>query len=645
MTNHHPSENELSSEALCTSEVTYRRLFEAARDGILILNVDTGRITDVNPFLVELLGFSRDEMIGKTVGELSPFKDIESNHEMLRQLQKHGYVRYEDLPLETIDGRHIAVEFVSNVYQDGNHNVIQCNIRDITERKKAEDKIVEQADFLDKARDAIVVRDLDGKILYWSKGAERMYGWTRDEVLGGYIGGLVYENPKDFERLNEMTIKRGEWQGDVQHFTKDRRVITTEARWTLIHDDENRPKSVLSIDSDVTERKKIEVQFMRAQRMESIGTLAGGIAHDLNNILTPILMSIDLLKAGPDGPHTVAILDTIEGSAKRGSAIVRQVLSFARGLEGERVEIQPKHQLKEIETLIRETFPKDIQLRVSVPNDVWTILGDPTQVHQILLNLCVNGRDAMPNGGNLVLSVENCVFDEQYAAMHGEVKAGRYVKMSVIDSGTGIPPNLLDKIFEPFFTTKQLQKGTGLGLSTVLAIVKSHEGVMNVYSEPGKGTAFHVYLPAKDGPGESEMEPPDFENLPRGNGETVLVIDDEASVVIITSETLQTFGYLVLTATDGAHGVAVYAQHVKEIALVITDMMMPFMDGPATIHALRRINPEIKIIAASGLHPDSRAAKATGALVNYFLMKPYTARSLLKTVHAILKGPEVPVGG
>jgi PAS domain S-box-containing protein len=624
--------------ALRASELSYRRLFEAARDGILILDVGTGRITDVNPFLVELLGFSRKEMIGKTVAELSPFKDIASNGAMLKELQNNGYVRYEDLPLETIDGRHIAVEFVSNVYQAGKQKVIQCNVRDITERKKAEEKIEEQADLLDKARDAIVVRDLGGKILYWSKGAERMYGWTRDEVLGSYIGGLVYENPKEFEKLNEMTIGRGEWAGEVQHVTKDRRVITTEARWTLIRDKNDQPKSVLSIDSDVTERKKIEAQFLRSQRMESIGTLAGGIAHDLNNILTPILMSIDLLKTAPDSSRATTILETIEVSAKRGSAIVRQVLSFARGLEGERVEIQPKHQLKEMEALIRETFPKDIQLQVSIPNDIWTLLGDPTQVHQILLNLCVNGRDAMPNGGSLILTVENCIFDDQYAAMHGKAKAGRYVKMSVIDSGTGIAPNLLGKIFEPFFTTRELQKGTGLGLSTVMAIVKSHDGIINVYSEPGKGTAFHIYLPAKDGPCEVGMEQLDLGNLPRGDGETVLVIDDEASVVTITSETLQAFGYRVLTATDGAHGVAVYAQHVKEIALVITDMMMPLMDGPTTIQVLRRINPGIKIIAASGLHPDSRAAKATGATVNHFLTKPYTAGSLLKTLHAVLKG-------
>lgn len=630
------------NEALRDSEVNYRRLFEAARDGILILDVESGRITDVNPFLTELLGFSRSEMIGKTVGELSPFKDIESNQAMLKQLQQHGYIRYEDLPLETVDGKKIAVEFVSNVYQVGERKVIQCNVRDITERKKAEEQIAEQADFLDKARDAIVVRNLKGQILFWNKGAERMYGWTRHEVLGGYIGGLVYTSPKEFERINDLTISQGEWHGDIQHFTKDRRLITTEARWTLIRDNEDNPKSVLSIDSDVTEKKKIEGQFMRAQRMESIGTLAGGIAHDLNNILTPIMMSIEVLKTISDDPRATKMLETIEASASRGSAIVRQVLSFARGLEGERIELQPAYLLKELESLIKETFPKDIQMQISIPNDVWTILGDPTQVHQILLNLCVNARDAMPNGGNLTINTENCVFDEQYAAMQGETKAGRYVKVSVIDSGTGIPPNLVDKIFEPFFTTKEIHKGTGLGLSTVMAIVKSHGGVINVYSEPGKGTAFNVYLPAAEVLTECGGQQTDPVALPRGNGETILVIDDEASVVTIASETLQTFGYRVLTATDGAHGVAVYAKHMDEIAVVITDMMMPVMDGPVTIQALVRINPTVKIIAASGLNADSRIAKAMSLMIKYFLMKPYTAGSLLKTVRCALDEGKTP---
>jgi CheY-like chemotaxis protein len=317
-------------------------------------------------------------------------------------------------------------------------------------------------------------------------------------------------------------------------------------------------------------------------------------------------------------------------------AIVRQVLSFARGLEGQRIEVQPKHLLKDLENIIKDTFPKDIRLRFSVPNDIWTILGDPTQVHQILLNLCVNARDAMPNGGNLTIAVENCVLDEQYAAMNIQAKPGRYVNISVTDSGTGMPPELLDKIFEPFFTTKAMNKGTGLGLSTVMAIVKSHDGIVNVYSEPGKGTTFKVYLPAVETSLEARKEQSAAASLPRGNGETVLVVDDEASILTITSQTLQAFGYRVVTAMDGADALSVYVQHRNEIAVVLTDMMMPVLDGPATIHALMRINPAVKIIAASGLNANGGVAEASGAGIKHFLTKPYTAGTLLKAVRSIL---------
>jgi PAS domain S-box-containing protein len=509
--------------------------------------------------------------------------------------------------------------------------------RDITQRKQAEEQIAEQAALLDKARDAILVRDLKGKILFWNKGAEHMYGWTRQEAVGRNVSEIFYADPKKFEKVNGLTIGRGEWSGELQHLTKDRRELTIEARWTLIRDNEGTPKSVLAINTDITEKKKIEAQFMRAQRMESIGTLAGGVAHDLNNILAPIMMSIDILKTLSDQPQAMTILETIEVSAKRGADIVRQVLSFARGLEGQRIEVQPKHLLKDLENIIKDTFPKDIRLQFSIPNNIWTILGDPTQVHQILLNLCVNARDAMPNGGDLTIGVENCVLDEQYAAMNIQAKPGRYVTISVTDSGTGMPSELLDKIFEPFFTTKALNKGTGLGLSTVMAIVKSHDGIVNVYSEPGKGTTFKVYLPALETSLEARKEQTEVASLPRGNGETILVIDDEASILTITSQTLQAFGYRVVTAMDGADALSVYVQHRNEIAVVLTDMMMPILDGPATIHALIRINPAVKIVAASGLNTNGGVAKASGAGIKHFLTKPYTAGTLLKTMRAILE--------
>jgi CheY-like chemotaxis protein len=330
------------------------------------------------------------------------------------------------------------------------------------------------------------------------------------------------------------------------------------------------------------------------------------------------------------------MLETIEVSAKRGADIVRQVLSFARGLEGQRIEVQPKHLLKDLEIIIKNTFPKDIRLQFSVPNGIWTILGDPTQVHQILLNLCVNARDAMPRGGSLTVGVENSVLDQQYAAMNIDARAGNYVIINVTDSGTGIPQDHLDKIFEPFFTTKELNKGTGLGLSAVMAIAKSHGGFVNVYSELGKGTTFRVHLPAIESSSEERTQPSGKVSLPRGNGETVLVVDDEASILIITSQTLQAFGYQVVTATDGADAVAIYAQRKNEIAVVLTDMMMPVMDGGATIQALKRINPAVKIIAASGLAANGGAVKAPNGGIKHFLTKPYTAETLLTTLRKIL---------
>jgi signal transduction histidine kinase len=320
---------------------------------------------------------------------------------------------------------------------------------------------------------------------------------------------------------------------------------------------EGRPSGRVWSFRDITERRRLEQQFLRAQRVESIGTLAGGVAHDLNNILAPILMSIELLKATSDHPESRKILETIEVSAKRGADIVRQVLSFARGLDGQRIEVQLKHVFKDLENIIKDTFPKDIQLQFSVPNDLWTIFGDPTQVHQVLLNLCVNARDAMPNGGRLTIGVENAVLDEHYAAMNLQAKPGRYVKISVTDQGVGIPKDIINKIFEPFFTTKEPNKGTGLGLSTVLAIVKSHEGIVNVYSEVEKGTTLRVYLPALGATADTPKEPREQPSLPRGNGEMVLVIDDEASVRTVTGQTLQAFGYRVLTARDGAEALAI----------------------------------------------------------------------------------------
>jgi len=611
----------------------------SALDGILIVD-SNGKTVLQNQRMLELWNYPGDIASDPDVQRrldwvATQVVDPRSFTEYVAHLKSHPQAITHD-ELELVDGRVFDRYSAPVLGQDGKQYGRILSFRDVTERKRAQEQIAEQAAFLDKARDAILVRDLEGKILFWNEGARRMYGWTREETVGRNIGGLLYRDLKKFTEANALTVSEGEWHGELQHLAKDQHEITIEARWTLIRDNEGHPKSVLAINTDITEKKKIEAQFLRAQRMESIGTLAGGIAHDLNNILAPIMMSIEILKASTaSDPRAAKILGSIEVSAKRGADIVRQVLSFARGLEGERIEVQPKHLLQDLKGIIESTFPKDIRLQFSVPSGIWTILGDPTQVHQILLNLCVNARDAMPTGGSLTVGVENCVLDDN-PAINVQAKPGRYVNICVTDSGTGIPAEILDKIFEPFFTTKELNKGTGLGLSTVMAIVKSHEGIINVYSEPGKGTTFRVYLPAMEISTEARKEQSKEASLPRGDGETVLVVDDEASILTITSQTLQAFGYRVLTATDGADALGIYLQYKDDIAVVLTDMMMPVMDGPAMIHALVRINPAIKIIAASGLKANSGAATESGTGVKHFLTKPYTAGTLLKKLRMIL---------
>ncbi len=511
--------------------------------------------------------------------------------------------------------------------------------RNITERILAVEQISEQAALIDIAPDAILVCDLQSTILFWNKGAEHVYGWSRQEVLGQTISDLLYPkvNRAKHDEIFRAVLNHGKWTGEVHHIAKNKRKLIVESQLILVRNTEDRPKSILVINTDITEKKKIEAHFMRAQRMESLGTLAGGIAHDLNNILAPILISIDLLKLSIKGPET-KIINAIETSAHRGAAVVKQVLSFARGMEGDRAEVSLQHLLKEVEQIIKNTFPKNIQLDISTPSDLWTIMGDPTQLHQMLLNLCVNARDAMPGGGRLTITAENRRFDEQDMLMNRQAMAGPYVMLSVTDAGMGIEPDILDKIFEPFFTTKEFGKGTGLGLSTAMAIVKSHGGLINVYSEVGKGSVFKVHLPA-EACGEAAHRKTQPVGLPRGNGETILVVDDESPVLGITSDMLLAFGYRVLTATNGVEAITIYTQHQNEIAAILTDMSMPVMDGLSTIHALKKINPDAKIIAASGLHTDESMAKAARAGIKYFLNKPSTTGTLLNILREILDHP------
>jgi PAS domain S-box-containing protein len=504
-----------------------------------------------------------------------------------------------------------------------------------TVRKCAEEKIIEQAALLDKSADAILVIDLNNRCTYWNRSAEALYGWAAQEVYGKTADEIVFRDRAYFERARALTLQRGEFSDQSCQIAKGEKPVTVETRWTLVRDDEGRPKSILIVSTDITERKKIEEQFLRTQRMESIGTLAGGIAHDLNNVLAPIMMSVEMLKEKFQDESSRRMLGILETSARRGAGMVKQVLTFARGVDGERVLLQPKHLIKDISKIIHDTFPKSIHLKLNISESLWPVLGDATQLHQVLLNLAVNARDAMPDGGTLSVAAENCVVEDRAEPPAPGLMPGYYTLIKVIDTGTGIPPEVLDRIWEPFFTTKAMGKGTGLGLSTVLGIVRSHNGVVKVQTETNKGTGFFIYLPAQDSTlGAPAEEGP--KQLPVGNGELILAIDDEAAILRMTQETLETFGYRVVTARDGAEAVATYTAHRHEIRGVITDLLMPHMDGPSTIRVLRKLNPNVKVIAASGLVEAEKLKDVTGLESIPFLMKPYTAEKLLTTLQQVL---------
>lgn len=504
------------------------------------------------------------------------------------------------------------------------------------QRADAELRIREQAALLNKAQDAILVMDFGGAITFWNDSAERLYGWSADEILGRENAALMCGPDRaQFDEAIDCVLKENEWHGELKQFTRDEKEILVESRWSLIRDAAGHPKSILIINSDVTEQRRLEAHFLRAQRLESIGTLAGGIAHDLNNVLTPILVSLKLLKE-MKGETPPEVLETLEASAHRGASIVQQVLSFARGVEGERSVLHLKHPLNEVLGIARDVFPRSVEVRSVIAPDLWAVNGDPTQLYQVFMNLMVNARDAMPNGGRLNLEATNAEIDENYARMQPEAKPGRYVCVSVSDTGTGIAPGILANIFEPFFTTKEAGKGTGLGLSTAMGIVRNHGGFLSVYSELGKGSCFKVYLPAAKAQ-EWREGSRDNRSLPQGKGELILVVDDEAAIREIIKATLENNGYRVLTANDGAEAVAAMAGSKKKIRAAMIDLMMPYMDGMATIRALQKFDANLPVVAISGLMDQGRIGQLSEVGGVSFLAKPFTTEQILNLLGSVLR--------
>lgn len=509
---------------------------------------------------------------------------------------------------------------------------------DRRERRDAEARIREQAEMLNQAREAIYITDPSGRVIYWNAGAERTFGWTAAEAVGLGIQTLVKPaEPADLDAARATTATDGQWMGELPLHNRAGDLITIEARQTLIRDEAGGTKALLCIGTDITDRKRLEEQFLRAQRMENLGLLAAGIAHDLNNMLAPILLATPMLREQVADASALNLLDTLERSAERGAQLVRQILSFAHGVAGEHHIVQVKHLLRDVESVVGGTFPKSIRLEENVPSDLWPVSGNPTQIHQVLMNLCVNARDAMPGGGTLSIKAENRIIDPASAARIPGGRAGPFLVVDVADTGTGIAPEILARIWEPFFTTKETGRGTGLGLSTVRGIVQAHQGFTEVVSTVGQGTVFRVFFPAAPGtlPAAASSK---LQALPPGHGELILVVDDEAQIRETISQILGRQGYRVLLACDGAEATAIFAQRAGEIRLVISDLHMPNLDGAKLGRALRQINPAARMLVVSGMasglgdRVDIRPDEFADAL----LLKPFKAETLLETVHRLL---------
>jgi two-component system, cell cycle sensor histidine kinase and response regulator CckA len=506
-------------------------------------------------------------------------------------------------------------------------------------RRLAEDQIDRHIDLINLAAEAIIVCELDGRILFWNHGADRVYGWTSEIAKGRLLPELLYP-PESTDFLGNLAAisEKNESRSEEKHLHQSGRTIVVDSRWTLVRNAAGDPEQIRLVVVDVTEQKELERQFLRMQRLETVGLLASGIAHDLNNVLAPILMASQNLLNDVKDRMQLELLQSIEASARRGGALVHQILSFARGVEGERVPLQLKQLLHEFQKVARDTFPRSIQIVTHFGKNIRPILGNRTQLYQAVMNLCLNARDAMPNGGILQIETHHVTLDEQFVSRHPPAAPGDYFMLKINDNGVGINEDILDKIFDPFFTTKETGKGTGLGLSTVLGIVKRHGGFLTVTSKLGRGTKFAIYLPTIDS-AASAVGPSTPLVLPKGDGKLVLLVDDERVMRDITGSILKKNGYKILTAADGTEGFTLYTQHRYEIAAVITDMSMPYMDGAKMIRALHQIDPKVRIIAISGLNEDLKHVPEIRRKKIPFLKKPFSVEHLLGALHEVMEEP------
>jgi len=640
-----------AQRALEASESRYRRLFEAAKDGILILDADTGKIVDVNPFLLELTGYSHSDFLGKCLWEIGLFKDIASSKTAFATLQAQSYVRYEHLPLEARDGRKINVEFVSNVYQVDEQNVIQCNIRDITDRKRVERALREKERLLSESQRLGHIGswlwDTNGSVA-WSDELYHLYGVSPDTFTptAESLIGLVHPNDRSAMQAWISDCAAAKQPVDLEYRINmtDDTIHYFRGRGQAVYDVKNQLTHVAGTVQDITSQREHEnllEQLRVSQKMEAVGRLAGGVAHDFNNLLSVILIYNELAtELATEGASLKNELLEVKNAANRAVALTKQLLAFSRKQVLQPVSLDLNIVASGVEKMLQRVLGEDIDLALILAPDIGLTLADAGQIEQVILNLAINARDAMPRGGKLTIETANVEITDAYVAAHVSINPGSYVQLIVTDTGDGMDEQTRVRIFEPFFTTKEMGKGTGLGLSTVYGIIKQSGGNIWVYSELRRGTTFKVYLP-REHSATTHMST-SSPNAPRPSAitETVLVVEDDVALRRATSRILSATGYNVLTAADGDMALLTCAQHAGDIHLILTDVVMPRMSGKVLAQELSSVRPTSKILYMSGYTDNAIGLHGVLAAGAHFLSKPFTTSDLTRKVREALDAGE-----
>jgi len=639
-----------TEEALRESEEKFRLTFESVPDAVTISSMEDGLYLYVNDGFCRITGYAKEEAVGKTAFELGLYVNPADRERLLANLQDKGMVEAFEVQFRMKDERVVDALLSGRIFRYGEEDCLIAVTKDITQFKEAQAKIRESekryGDLFNSVSDLIYTHDLEGRFLSANRAMTEILGYEPDDFIGRKVTDIMKPElrPLFFTEYLEVIKKQGHYEGVTAYFTKDDRKIYIEYRNRLITPGEGEPY-ITGIGRNVTERilaereiKKLNKQMLQAQKMEAVGTLAGGIAHDFNNLLQGILgyTQILLLSRDESDPDTTR-LEEIEKATQRARELTQQLLAFSRKVETKPRPVDLNQEVEQVRKLLERTIPKMITMELHLEERLDVIHADPAQLEQVMMNLGVNARDAMPDGGRLVFETENLTLDEEYCETHLGARPGRYVLLSISDTGHGMNRETLEHIFEPFFTTKEVGKGTGLGLAMVYGIIKSHGGYIMCYSEPGEGTTFKIYLPVREGDQPApETETKSVAAMPEGGSETILLVDDEGILRDIGKTILEQFGYTVLLAPDGETALEVYRENLEDISLVILDLIMPGMGGKRCLEEILKQDPQAKVVIASGYSINGRPKEALDRGARAFVKKPYEVTQMLREVRKVL---------